>query len=62
MDHGWRKGDILVPKEAGYPRNRLKYLADSELDYNCFIAEDEWGDVTDDWLIENFRKEGEVDG
>ena len=36
---------------------QLKYLADSELDYGCFIGEDINGDVSDDWLIDDFEKE-----
>ncbi len=55
----WKKGDALV----GHPLScygsfiRLKFLAWSELDYQCFIAEDSDGDITDDWLWKDFQLE-----
>lgn len=61
-DRGWEKGDIVVSKPgADYLyAPRLKYLADSELDYKCFIGEDSCGYISDDWLIEEFQKEDDA--
>ena len=58
-ERGWKKGDIVVSKpDADFAfMMKLKYLADSELDYGCFIGEDINGDVSDDWLIDDFEKE-----
>jgi len=59
-DRGWKKGDVVVSKKGAFnAQQRLTYLADSELDYGCFIAEDAVGDVSDDWLIGEFQLERE---
>lgn len=56
-EKGWKKGDKVVSKPGVFlAQQRLTYLADSELDYKCFIAEDAVGDVSDDWKIEEFEK------
>lgn len=57
---GWKKGDTVVSDSGAYLYGaRVKYLADSELDYDCFIGEDENGDVSDDWVIDEFELERE---
>ena len=50
IDHGHKKGDKLLYHEDGYREFYLTYLGYSNLDDECFIAEDEVGDVSDDWL------------
>lgn len=52
IDHGYKKGDKVLYREDGYRQFFLKYLGYSTLDYKCFIAEDDCGDVSDDWLWE----------
>ena len=57
-DRGWKKGDALVSKPGAFlAQQKLTYLADSELDHDRFIAEDACGDVSDDWLIDEFELE-----
>ena len=58
-DRGWKKGDVVITRDPSYRLQRVTYLADSELDYDCFIGEDENGDVSDDWLINDFHLESE---
>ena len=59
-EKGWKKGDKVVSKPGVFlAQQRLTYLADSELDYKYFIAEDAVGDVADYWLIDQFEKDGE---
>ena len=59
-DRGWKKGDVVVSKRGAFiAQQKLKYLADSELDNACFIAEDAVGDVCDDWIIDEFKLERE---
>ena len=55
---GWKKGDKVVSKPGVFlAQQRLTYLADSELDYKYFIAEDAVGYVYDNWLLDQFEKE-----
>lgn len=50
----WKKGDALILK--GIPTLRpIKFLAWSSLDSDCFIAEDEDGEIFDDWVIREFK-------
>lgn len=58
-DRGWKKGDIVITHDPSYRMQRVKYLADSELDYDCFIGEDEDGNISDDWMIRDFHLESE---
>lgn len=58
-EKGWKKGDVVVTRDPAYRLQRVIYLADSELDYDCFIGEDVNGDISDDWIISDFHLESE---
>lgn len=60
MSGEWKKGDILVSDPASYilGQVRVTFLAWSTLSGRYFIGQDEAGDVSDEWEIDDFRKEG----
>lgn len=57
-DKGWYSGDYVRSNEKNscFLPIRLKYLADSQLDYDCFIAMDDCGCISDDWRLDEFDK------
>ena len=58
----WKKGDALIGRTLGGGGFiRLKFLAWSELDGNCFIAEDDDGGISDDWMWREFWLENGED-
>ena len=49
LNHGYEKGDKVL-YQGGVYAVYVTYLGYSQLDEECFIAEDADGDVSDDWL------------
>lgn len=56
LSHGHKKGDKLL-YNAGTWRIYITFLGYSNLDDACFIGEDLYGDVSDDWLWEEIVEE-----
>ena len=46
----YEKGDKII-YDCGSWTIMVKFLGYSQLDSDCFIGEDETGDVSDDWLL-----------
>ena len=53
----WERGDALIGVGNCGKVFRLEFLAWSELDRGCFIAQDDDGDISDDWMWKDFRLE-----
>lgn len=58
-EKGWYPGDRVRSnaKNDCFLSIRLTYLADSQLDYGCFIGKSEDGTVQDDYRLDEFDKE-----
>ena len=56
LNHGHKKGEKLL-YNAGTWRIYITFLGYSNLDDRHFIAEDDSGDVSDDWLWEEIVEE-----
>ena len=51
----WQKGDILESEWED-----VTFLGYSSLSDECFIGESESGEVTDDYIIDYFRKKDDI--
>jgi len=60
-EHNFSKGEWVISKPSSeyLGLQRVKFLGDSQLDYDYFIGEDEVGFISDDWLISDFKREQE---
>ena len=52
----WKRGDALIGRSECGRYFELEFLAWSELDGDCFIAQDIDGDISDDWTWRNFSE------
>lgn len=50
-----KKGTILISNDGEFTKFLVKYLGVSQLDSDCFIGEDENGDVYDDFVKNEFE-------
>lgn len=58
LNHGFERGDKIL-YGTGFSHQYVKYLGYSNLDDACFIAEDDDGYVSDDYLWEEIDEEEE---
>lgn len=57
LNHGHKKGEKLLYGRTEAMECYVTYLGYSNLDDACFIGEDSYGDVSDDWLWEEIVEE-----